>query len=66
MENEGNDNISGQSGNDIIKGHSGEDYIFGGLGFDIIDGGEDIDTCGIIDEQNSDLVVKCESNSTEN
>ena len=64
--NEGNDNISGQSGNDIIKGHSGEDYIFGGLGFDIIDGGEDIDTCGIIDEQNSDLVVKCESNSTEN
>ncbi|MBT4454441.1 MAG: hypothetical protein HOC53_00615, partial [Candidatus Nitrosopelagicus sp.] len=64
--NEGNDNISGQSGNDIIKGHSGEDYIFGGLGFDIIDGGEDIDTCGIIDEQNSDLVVKCESNPTEN
>ena len=64
--NEGNDNISGQSGNDIIKGHSGEDYIFGGLGFDIIDGGDDLDTCRIIDEQNSDLVVKCESNSTEN
>ena len=64
--NAGNDNIFGQSGNDILKGHSGEDYIFGGLGFDIIDGGDDIDTCRIIDEQNSDLVVKCESNSTEN
>ena len=64
--NAGNDNISGQSGNDILKGHSGEDYIYGGLGFDIIDGGDDIDTCRIIDEQNSDLVVKCESNSTEN
>ena len=64
--NAGNDNISGQSGNDILKGHSGEDYIFGGLGFDIIDGGDDTDTCRIIDEQNSDLVVKCESNSTEN
>jgi len=64
--NEGNDNISGQSGNDIIKGHSGDDYVSGGLGFDIIDGGDDLDTCRIIDEQNSDLVVKCESNSTEN
>ena len=64
--NEGNDNISGQDGNDIIKGHSGEDFVFGGLGFDIIDGGEDIDTCKIIDEQNNDIIIKCESNSSEN
>ena len=64
--NGGNDNISGQGGNDIIKGHSGEDFIFGGLGLDMIDGGEDIDTCKIIDEQNSDIVIKCESNSSEN
>ena len=60
--NEGNDNISGQTGNDIIKGQSGEDFIFGGLGLDIIDGGDDIDTCKIIDEQNDDVVIKCESN----
>ena len=64
--NGGNDNISGQGGNDIIKGHSGEDFVFGGLGFDIIDGGEDIDTCKIIDEQNNDIIIKCESNSSEN
>ena len=32
----------------------------------MIDGGEDIDTCKIIDEQNSDIVIKCESNSSEN
>jgi len=64
--NDGNDNILGQDGNDIIKGHSGDDIIFGGFGFDIIDGGEDIDICKIIDEQNTDIVIKCESNSTEN
>ena len=64
--NEGNDNIFGQGGNDIIKGHSGEDFIFGGLGFDVIDGGEDIDTCKIIDEPNNDIIIKCESNSSEN
>ena len=64
--NDGNDNISGQDGNDIIKGHSGEDFVFGGLGFDVIDGGDDIDTCKIIDEQNNDIVIKCESNSSEN
>ena len=64
--NAGNDNISGQDGNDIIKGHSGEDFIFGGLGLDMIDAGDDIDTCKIIDEQNSDIVIKCESNSSEN
>ena len=60
--NEGDDNISGENGNDIIKGHSGEDFVFGGLGLDMIDGGEDLDTCKIIDEQNFDLVIKCESN----
>ena len=60
--NQGNDNISGQNGNDIIKGQSGEDYIFGGLGLDVIDGGDDIDTCKVIDEQNYDIVIKCESN----
>ena len=64
--NEGNDNIFGQGGNDIIKGHSGEDFVFGGLGLDVIDGGEDIDTCKIIDEQNNDIIIKCESNSLEN
>ena len=64
--NDGNDNISGQDGNDIIKGHSGEDFIFGGLGLDVIDGGDDIDTCKIIDEQNGDIVIKCESNLSEN
>ena len=60
--NEGDDNISGQDGNDIIKGQSGEDFIFGGFGLDVIDGGEDIDTCKIIDEQNFDIVIKCEEN----
>ena len=60
--NEGNDHISGQGGNDIIKGHSGEDFVFGGQGLDMIDGGEDIDTCKIIDEQNFDIVIRCESN----
>ena len=60
--NEGNDHISGQGGNDIIKGHSGEDFVFGGHGLDMIDGGEDIDTCKIIDEQNFDIVIRCESN----
>jgi hypothetical protein len=64
--NDGNDNIFGQDGNDIIKGHSGEDFVFGGLGLDMIDGGDDIDTCKIIDEQNNDVVIKCESNSSEN
>ena len=64
--NDGNDNISGQDGNDIIKGHSGEDFIFGGLGLDMIDGGDDIDTCKIIDEQNNDIIIKCESNLSEN
>ena len=60
--NEGNDHIFGQGGNDIIKGHSGEDFVFGGHGLDMIDGGEDIDTCKIIDEQNFDIVIRCESN----
>ncbi len=60
--NEGNDHIFGQGGNDIIKGHSGEDFVFGGYGLDMIDGGEDIDTCKIIDEQNFDIVIRCESN----
>jgi len=27
----------------------------------MIDGGDDIDTCLVIDEQNSDLVIKCEA-----
>ena len=60
--NQGNDHISGQGGNDIIKGQSGEDFVFGGLGLDVIDGGDDIDTCKVIDEQNYDIVIKCESN----
>ena len=59
--NEGNDNISGEDGNDIIKGQSGEDFLFGGFGLDVIDGGDDIDTCKIINEQNNDVVIKCES-----
>ena len=58
--NEGNDNISGENGNDIIKGQSGEDFVFGGFGLDVIDGGDDIDTCKIIDEQNNDVIIKCE------
>ena len=60
--NEGNDNLSGEIGNDIIKGNSGEDSIFGGFGLDMIDGGDDFDTCKIIDEQNFDIMIKCESN----
>ena len=44
------------------QGQSGEDFIFGGLGLDVIDGGDDIDTCKVIDEQNYDIVIKCESN----
>ena len=59
--NEGNDNISGENGNDVIKGQSGEDLIFGGFGLDMIDGGDDIDTCKIINEQNNDVIIKCES-----
>jgi len=60
--NGGNDYIIGQGGNDIIKGHSGDDIVSGGFGLDMIDGGEDIDTCKIIDEQNYDIVIRCESN----
>ena len=55
-------NITGGQGNDIIKGASGDDTLKGGIGLDIIDGGDGIDRCIIIDEQNSDLVVKCEVN----
>ena len=43
-----------------------KDGYFGGFGLDVIDGGEDIDTCKIISEQNDDIVIKCESNSSEN
>ena len=60
--NSGDDNITGGQGNDIIKGGSGDDTLKGGIGLDMIDGGDDIDRCIIIDEQNSDLVVKCEVN----
>ena len=60
--NNGDDNITGGQGNDIIKGASGDDTLKGGIGLDMIDGGDDIDRCIIIDEQNSDLVVKCEIN----
>ena len=60
--NNGDDNITGGQGNDIIKGASGDDTLKGGIGLDMIDGGDDIDRCIIIDEQNSDLVVKCEVN----
>ena len=28
----------------------------------MIDGGDDIDTCVIIEEQNNDVVIKCEAN----
>ena len=58
--NSGDDTITSGQGNDIIKGNSGEDILNGGLGLDMIDGGDDIDTCVVIEEQNSDLVVKCE------
>ena len=60
--NGGDDNITGNQGNDILKGDSGGDILKGGLGLDMIDGGDDIDTCLVIEEQNSDLVVKCETN----
>ena len=60
--NAGNDNISGDQGNDIIKGESGNDTISGGIGLDVIDGGDDTDTCRIIDEQNNDIIIKCEAN----
>ena len=60
--NAGNDNISGDEGNDIIKGESGNDTISGGIGLDVIDGGDDTDTCRIIDEQNNDIIIKCEAN----
>ena len=59
--NSGDDSITGGQGNDIIKGDSGEDILSGGVGLDMIDGGDDIDTCLVIEEQNSDLVVKCET-----
>ena len=58
--NSGNDTIFGEDGNDIIKGNSGEDFVFGGFGLDVIDGGDDIDTCIVIDEQNNDVILKCE------
>jgi len=60
--NGGDDNISGDQGNDMLKGDSGEDVLKGGVGLDMIDGGDDIDTCIVVEEQNSDLVVKCETN----
>jgi len=59
--NSGDDSITGGQGNDVIKGDSGEDILNGGVGLDMIDGGDDIDTCLVIEEQNSDLVVKCET-----
>jgi len=59
--NSGDDNITGDQGNDMLKGDSGEDVLKGGVGFDMIDGGDDIDTCIVVEEQNSDLVVKCET-----
>ena len=59
--NSGDDIITGGQGNDVIKGDSGEDILSGGVGLDMIDGGDDIDTCLVIEEQNSDLVVKCET-----
>jgi len=59
--NSGDDSITGGQGNDVIKGDSGEDILSGGVGLDMIDGGDDIDTCLVIEEQNSDLVVKCET-----
>ena len=60
--NDGDDNITGGQGNDVIKGDSGNDTLMGGIGLDMIDGGDDIDTCIIVEEQNDDLVVKCEVN----
>ena len=60
--NDGDDNITSGQGNDVIKGDSGNDTLKGGIGLDMIDGGDDIDTCIIIEEQNDDLVVKCEVN----
>ena len=61
--NSGDDNIRGNQGNDIIKGNSGDDIIKGGVGLDVIDGGDDIDTCIVIEEKNSDIVIKCEANA---
>ena len=60
--NAGDDNISAGQGNDVIKGDSGDDILKGGVGLDIIDGGDDIDTCLMIEEQNSDVIIKCEAN----
>jgi len=60
--NGGDDNMTGGQGNDVIKGDSGDDILKGGIGLDMIDGGDDIDMCMIIEENNSDLIVKCEIN----
>ena len=60
--NEGNDNITGGQGSDVIKGQSGEDVLKGGAGLDMIDGGDDIDVYVTVEEQNNDLVIKCEAN----
>ena len=59
------DTIEGGFEDDTINGLGGSDVIDGQAGSDIIDGGEDIDTCKIIDEQNNDIIIKCESNSLE-
>ncbi|HET6517815.1 MAG TPA: HYR domain-containing protein [Nitrosopumilaceae archaeon] len=56
---QGNDGLNGNEGNDIIKGQSGSDTITAGTGMDVIDGGDDNDSC--ISNQDSDLVIKCES-----
>ena len=45
-----------------MKGQSGEDVLKGGVGLDMIDGGDDIDVCVTVEEQNNDLVIKCEAN----
>ena len=58
--NSGDDNITSGQGNDVVKGNSGADILKGGIGLDMIDGGDDIDTCIIVEEENSDLVIKCE------
>lgn len=59
--NDGDDKITGDNGNDIIRGGSGVDTINGNSGFDIIDGGDDRDSCNVGENDNDDVVTKCEA-----
>jgi hypothetical protein len=59
--NEGSDSINGSDGADIIKGQSGYDILIGGTGIDVMDGGDDNDSCIANQNDEDDVVIKCES-----